>query len=248
MGIGGAVVQHQAHLHRVGCDALEVAALEGAAQAVELGDRLGEVGIDRVELLDGGEIGGVVLHDQGAFRGPRGADAAADRGADRGIFQIEPGAPHLGLAGGELGLVLRHGGHGNLVLGGGNGLRLHHGRRAIGLLLGEVEGRLRPLQAGFARLQLDLERLGIDLIERIARLHVAALLEQALDHDARHARSHVGHPRRRDAAWQLAHQGKRLGLDRHDADVGWSGLGSISGGGLIAGRQQQNQSEHPHRS
>ena len=56
-----AVVEHEAHLGGIGRDALEVAALEGAAQLVELGDRLGEVGIDRIELLDGGEVG-LVLH------------------------------------------------------------------------------------------------------------------------------------------------------------------------------------------
>ena len=34
-------------------------------------DRLGEVGIDRVELLDGGEAGGLVLHHQRAFADQR---------------------------------------------------------------------------------------------------------------------------------------------------------------------------------
>ncbi|MGY3404257.1 hypothetical protein ACVWZV_000370 [Bradyrhizobium sp. GM5.1] len=72
---------------------------------------------------------------------------------------------------------------------------------------------------------LDLERTRIDPIQWIAGLHLAALPEQALDHDAGHARPHVGDARRRNAARQLAHHGTRLRLDDDDADVGVVGLG-----------------------
>ncbi len=83
-----------------------------------------EVGIDRIELLDGGEIGRVVLDDERAFTDPRGADAAADRRPDRRIVEIERARADVGLTGGDLGLGLRHRGDGDLVLRRGDGLRL----------------------------------------------------------------------------------------------------------------------------
>ena len=82
--IDRAVVEHQAHLRRIGRDAVEFAALERAAQLIEFGHRLGEVGIDRIELLDGRKVG-LVLHHQRAFADQRRADDAVDRRADGGI-------------------------------------------------------------------------------------------------------------------------------------------------------------------
>ena len=81
-------------------------ALEGAAQLIELGDRLGEVGIDRIELLDGRKARGLVLHDERAFADQRGADDAVDRRADGRIIEIEFGARDVGLAALDVGFGL----------------------------------------------------------------------------------------------------------------------------------------------
>jgi hypothetical protein len=106
-------------------------------------------------------------------------------------------------------------------------LRLH--QRGLGL--GE---------RSFVGHHLDLERARIDAVERVARLDLAALAEQALDHDAGHARPHVGDTRRRDAARQLAHHGARLRLDDDDADIR---VGRRSGrdgrAGFLASAQQR---------
>ena len=106
-GIDRAVVEHEAHPGRVGRDAVEFAALERAPELVEFGDRLGEIGVNRIELLDRREIG-LVLHHKGAFADQRGADHAVDRGADRRVAQIEPGARDFGLASLDLGFGLAH--------------------------------------------------------------------------------------------------------------------------------------------
>ena len=95
----------------------------------------------------------------------------------------------------------------------------------MGLLLACIEHGLGLGQRRLGGHHLDLERTRIDAVERIAGLHLAALPEQALDHDAGDARPHVGDARRRDAARQLAHHGARLRLDDDDADVRVGGLG-----------------------
>jgi hypothetical protein len=77
--IKGVVVEHEAHLGGIGGDAVEVAALEGAAQLIELGHRLGEIGIDRIELLNGRKARRLVLHDKRAFARQRRDDTAVDR-------------------------------------------------------------------------------------------------------------------------------------------------------------------------
>ena len=123
MRIDRAVVQHQADLHGVGRDAVEIAALERAAQLIEFGHRLGEIGIDRIELLDGRKTRGLVLHDERAFAHQRGADDAVDRRADGRIIEIELGARDVGLAARDVGGGLPLGRDGFFVLG--------FGRRAL---------------------------------------------------------------------------------------------------------------------
>jgi len=96
---------------------------------------------------------------------------------------------------------------------------------AARLLLGLHQRGLGLGDRGVVGHHLDLERTRIDAVQRIAGLHLAALSEQALDHDAGDARPHVRDARRRDAAGQLAHHGARLRLDDDDADIGVVGLG-----------------------
>ena len=62
--------------------------------------------------------------------------------------------------------------------------------------------------------------LRIDPVQRIAGLHFAALLEQALDDDAGDARTNVRNPGRRDPAGQFADDGAGLGSHREGADFG----------------------------
>ena len=145
--IDRSVVEHEADLGRVGRDPVEIAAVERAAQLVHLDDRLGEVGIDRVELLDRGETGGLVLHHQRAFADQRGADDAVDRRADRRIIEIEPGARDFGLAAADLGLGLALGRDGLFVLGLGRRALAGQRRDAPRMLGGQIERSHRPCRA-----------------------------------------------------------------------------------------------------
>jgi hypothetical protein len=86
---------------------------------------------------------------------------------------------------------------------------------APSLLLGLIEHRLRFGERGFGSAQLHFEAHRIDAIEHVARLHVGALLERALQHDAGNARAHLGDPSRSDSAGELADIGswRRLQCD-----------------------------------
>ena len=205
-----AIVEHQADLGGVGRDAVEIAALEGAAQLVELGHRLGEVGIDRIELLNGREVGGLVLHDERAFADQRSADDAVDRRADGGVVEIEPGARDVGLAALDVGLRLALGARWpfrSRLRSAARWLVSVAMRRACCDACSNTASALRQRRLG--RLHFDLERPRIDPVERIAGLDLAALAEQALDDDAGDARAHIGNARRRDTARQFAHHRAR---------------------------------------
>ena len=164
--------------------------------------------------------------DERALADQRRADDAVDRRAHGGVVEIEFGAREFGLAALDLGMGLALGRDRLLVLGFGRGALAGERGDAVRLLRGLHQHGLGLGDRRLGGHHLDLERTRIDAVERIARLHLAALTEQALDDDAGDARPHVGDARRRDAARQLAHHGARLRLDDDDADVRIDGLGS----------------------
>ena len=243
--IDRAIVEHQAHPGRIGRDAVEFAALERAPELIEFGDRLREIGIDRIELLNRREIG-LVLHHQRAFADQRRADHAIDRGADRGVAQIELGARDFRLASLDLGFGLPHAADGFFIFGVGGGALAGQRRNATRLLRRLVECRNGLGERRLAGLHFDLERPRIDPVERIAGLDLAALVEQALDDDAGNPRTHVGNPGRRDAPRQFAHQRARLGSHGDNADFGIGRLCCCDcGERLIAsGKKRRHRSQH----
>ena len=244
--IDRAVVEHEAHLGRIGRNPVEIAAVEGAAQLVHLRDRLGEVGIDRIELLDRGETGGLVLHHQRAFADQRGADDAADRRADRRVIEIEFRARDVGLAAADLGLGLALGRDRLFVFGLGRRALAGQRRDAPRMLRGEIERSRRLVQRGLARLQFDLERLGVDPVQRIAGLHLGSLLEQALDDDAGDARANFRNPGRRDPAGQFPNDRAGLGTYGEGADFRFGRLCRRGGGDrfVAASQKRRHRSQH----
>ena len=190
-----------------------------APKLVDLADRLREVGVDRVELLNGREMGRFTLSDQRAFGYQGAPDAAADRRTHGGVFQVQPGALHVGLSGRDVGFRLTEVGDGRLVLDLGGDLAGDQLLDALGLLCRLLEHGLSFCQGRFARLQFHFERRGIDAIEHVARFHLAALLEGPLHHDAGHARPYFGDAGRRDTARKLTDEWPGGRLHRDDADL-----------------------------
>ena len=75
-----AVFLHDAHTGSIGAgSALELALVQGGAQLHDLGGRLGEVDIQRVDLLHHGELGRLALPHQS----PLGHQCATDTARDR---------------------------------------------------------------------------------------------------------------------------------------------------------------------
>ena len=133
-------------------------------------------------------------------------------------------------------------GEGGVVLGlarGGAGEQL---LQPVGLLAGQHQGRLLAGQRGLGAGKLDLVGRRVDLVEDVAFLDLAALLEQALDHEARDAGAHLGDAHRRDAARQVAQVGDRLGLHCDEADLRH---GRRRRGGLlrVAGRETDHEKD-----
>src|SRR5690606_28095355 len=106
---GRAVRQQELHPRLVLVDAAQLAALEVAAQLHELGGRAGQVHVDRVELLDGGERLRLAGRDEGA-RGHRGTpDSSTDGGGDAAVLEVDPGRLQGRLGRRHVGLRLREG-------------------------------------------------------------------------------------------------------------------------------------------
>ena len=194
--------------------------LESAAQLIELGDRLGEVGIDRIELLDGRKAGAVVLHDERAFADQRGADDAVDRRADGRVIEIEFRAATSALRPSTSASACFSAAMAFSFLASGAARWLVSVAMRWACSEACFEHGFCARQRRFGRLHLDLKGPRIDPVERIAGLDLAALMERALDDDARDARANFGNPRRRDAAGQFAQHRPRLRLDGDDADLG----------------------------
>ena len=244
--IDRAVVEHEADLGRVGRYPLEIAAVKRAAQLVHIRNRLGEVGVDRVELLDRGETGAIVLDHQRAFAHQRSADGAADRRTDRRVIEIEPRTGDFGLAAADLGLGLAVGRDGLFILDLRRRALAGQRRDAPRMLCGEIERSGGLGQRGFARLQFHLERLGVDPVQRIAGFHLGALLKQALDDDARDLRTNFRNPGGRDPAGQVTNDGAGL---RPYGEGAHFRLGRICRGGsgcrfVAASQQRRHRGQH----
>jgi hypothetical protein len=219
--IDAAVLEDDADAGRFGAAGrLEPAALDGTAQVEQLGRRLREVDVHRVDLLDQRQRRRLALADERAFGDERAADPARDRRrhrriaeADLGALQVRPGRRDIGLGG-----LLRGDGVDVVLLAD----RVGFDERLVALGL---RRRLRQVGLGARDLRLDrgdlaLQRRRVDLEQQLAGLDVAAFDEDALEQDARNARAHLGDARRLEAAGQFGDEADGLRLHRHHADFG----------------------------
>ena len=137
-------------------------------------------------------------------------------------MSLRPVAGRLGAR--DLGLRLLPGGKGGVVLGLARGLLGEQRLQALGLLVGQHERRLLAGQRRLGAGEIDLVERGVDLVEDVAFLDLAALLEQPLHHEAGNPGADLGDAHRRDAAGQVPDVGDRLRRHSHDADLGrWPG-------------------------
>ena len=237
VGIDLAVVEDKAHPRRRAV--LKRAGLEFAPQLTQLGGRLGEIGVDGIELLDRRHMRRFGLTDQGAFGHESAADSAADRRANPRVFEIEPGARDVRLARGDVRFGLAKGRNRHLQLRRRDRTAWRQRLLALFVLTFLVQHCVGLAQGGFRSVELDLERLGVDLVEHLAFLDVAPLLEIATIDDAGYAGANLGDSGWGNAARQLANDRQRRRLQFDDADFldGGCSLALGSGGPFAAAGQ-----------
>ena len=205
--IDAAVFQNHLDAGGVGTRSLlQLAFGHGLAQLEGFARRLGEVDIDRIDLLDHGQRRGFALADQRAFGDQRLADAARDGRRDLGIAQADIGGAHTGRARGDIGQRLFISGLGIDEILLADGIGFDQGLVAFELGLGLRQIGLRARQCGTRALRRGFIGSGIDAVQGLAGLDVAAFAVQAFEQDAGAAGAHLGHARSFDAAWQFGHQ------------------------------------------
>ena len=190
---------------------LELATFQTGLQAHDGRGGLGDVDVDRVDLLHGGQRRGGPLADQRALGDQRPADAAADRRGDGGVGQVDLGRPEGGTGHADVGRCLLLGGHGIVIVLPADGVGLDQRGVAGDLLGGQLLGRDGPVQRGLGTVDGSFQRGRIDLEQLLAGLHVRAFLEQPFFQDAGGAGANFGHARGFDTAGQVfgdAHRGE----------------------------------------
>ena len=172
MLVGAAVFQQKRHL------ALLIVArrTHGPFQSDQITAGLGEIEIDRIELLDDGEQGGVALSDESAFRDLRPADAAGDRRGDGGVGEIELRGFLRGLGGQDFrGAHLQRGlGVFGFLLA--NSFGRDEFLEALGLAFGLFQIRFGTGEAGHRAVTGGLQRCGIDFEKQLSGFHVGTFL------------------------------------------------------------------------
>lgn len=221
-------------------DCFQLTGAERPAQVVEFAGRLGEVGVDRVQLLYQRQRRGFVLPHQRAFGHQGATDAPGDRCGNGGVPQVERCPVHRGLVGGDVGRRLSHGSARVVVVLAADGLVVDQLGVALRLQSGLVRIGLGLAQCRFGAFQVGLERGRVDAKQHIAFLHVAAFAEGALQHHAGHAGPHFSDAWRHDPSAQFTADRQRSGFDGFDANGGQRCL-FFGVGGLVAGAQRQRQ-------
>ena len=190
--------------------------LQGVAQAQGLGRGLGEIRIDRIELLDARHQRRLALPDQRALGHQRAADAPGDRRSDRGVAEVQARGLQVGLgrAGRRLGAAQVGGGGIEVLLA--DRLDLHQRLVATHPRLRLEQHRAVPRQLTLGARHRSLQRCRIDLEQQVASLDVGALLEALPHDDAGHPRAHLGDTHRFDPPRQFRTQRQGLGLHRQD--------------------------------
>ena len=240
--VGRAILQGERDGGFLVADGLDLARGDFAPQAGDEHGGLGDIDVDRVELLDGDEGGGLIGRDESAF-GDGAPGATGDGREDLGVGEIDLRGLDGGLGGGDVGEGLRLGGHGGVVVGLADGVAALEGLVTVGLRLGDAFSGLGVLQLGERAVERGLIGGRVDLVELVAFLDVRAFGEHARLQDAVNLWADFGDAEGRGAAREVGGQGDGLGLQGDDADVlrglgaaGWSRAGRSAG---ITGSERQ---------
>ena len=234
-GVLGAVGQQQAHAQLVGFDALQLAVADLLLQAQHLGGRLGEVDVDRIDLLHHGQRRGLAFAHQRAL-GHQRARAVDGRG-DARIVQLQLGALQVGARQRHLGAGLAFVGGGLGVVAFADGAVADQVGIAAQLVGRGGQAGLGARQVGGLGIVGGLQRRRVDLEQRVAALDVLAFLIEARGDDAGHPRAHFGFAVGLHPAGQFGGDGGGGGAGDDDPDLGGR-LGFVLGLGFGTSRNK----------
>ena len=172
-------------------------------QPQQLGGRLGHVDIQGIQLLDGGQVGGLLGGDQSPFGDAGFADAAGDGGRDAGIAEVDLGALQGRLGGGDLGDRLLPAGLGIIVVLGADGLGFHQLGVTLGLEACTLLGGLSLGQRGVGAGNGGFIGCWINLIQRLTGFHITAFGKVTFQDNATHLRTNFRNAIGAGAAWQF---------------------------------------------
>ena len=216
--VSGAIFQLEGHLGPFLLVLGQLALGDQSLQAQQISGGLTHIHIHGIELLDGGQAVSLLGGHQRPL-GHRGfTDAATNGGCDAGVTEIDLGSAQGRLARHDLRLGLLPAGVGVVIVLTADGFDLEQLLIALSLEAGTLLVGLGLGQIGFGAGNRRLIDSRVDLIEQIARLHIAPLGKEALEDDAAHLRTHFGHPQRGTATGQLGGQHQRTALQGHHVD------------------------------
>lgn len=218
--IQAAVILNQRGFDLILADFLQLPGAKRTAQFIEFTGRLGEVGVNRIELLNQCQRRGFVLPDQCAFGHQCAANTPGNRCSDGGITEVQFCALDGSLVGRNVSGSLSGIGAGVVVVLAANGLVID--QLGIALLLQFCLERIGfcLAQCGFGAVEVSLERRRVDAEQHIALFHVTAFAEGALQDHTGYPCPHFGDTWRGDAAAEFAADRQGMRFDRLDAHRG----------------------------
>ena len=202
------------------------------------------VDIDRIELQDPREWGRLVGRYKRALRYRRATNLAVNWRTNLRAGKINPRALQCGTLDTHFGSRLFRGGH-SLIIG------LLADRIDIGEALEPTCRFLRrhcrclgPRKSGLRALDGSMILSGVDLVERLARLHLLTFCEETVLDEARNLRPDFCLRKWRGAPRQDAHAANRFRLRFHDLDARSLRLHLLSdrtGAGIVAATGTERQ-------
>ncbi|MNE33093.1 hypothetical protein D3C80_1267400 [compost metagenome] len=199
--------------------------------------------MDRVQLLDGRQRGGLALADQCAFSDQGTADTAGNRCRYGGVTEVQAGAFQGSLGGGHFGIGLQEAGLGVVIFLAADSLVVDQFAVALLLQTRLVQGGLGLCQGGAGAVMISFQWRWVDQEQHIALFDVTAFAVHPLEHHARDPRAHFGGARRQDAAAEFAADGQWLQLQGFYPHLRCGGFFVLLGAVATAG-QGQAQKRH----
>ncbi len=150
------------HLRRTAAVKGQAPAGQGLLQSHDVIGGLGEVSVDRVQLLNSRHQCRLVLPYQRSFADQRSPDAAADRCTQLTITEVEPCGRQVGLGSQTIGLGALEVGHGVVERLRADGVDFDQLFETLHLSVGAIDIGLDLGQCAFSSHQRRLERRRVD--------------------------------------------------------------------------------------